>query len=427
MAYKKAFSPMHDKVCMPKITKPLTPTTINNLKPKESRYPKSDGGCVGLFIEVMPSGSKIWRYRYTLNGARSAPVTIGNYPDVSIEAARERGRKYAAQVAAGASPVAEARKDRGVAVSLDVVRIFAEHWHGSQIANKSADYSKTVRRVLDKDVLPFIGNKTLSSVTSGDVLAICERIKGRGSDQAALLARNVVKRMYDYAVAQQLVTVNPAALLVSRFVAKQSSRERVLSPDEVGKLFRAVYKSDMARPNKLALHLLCLTMVRKSELLNAEWSEFDLEAGVWRIPAERMKMSAEHWIYLSAQAVSMFQELRELSFNGRYVFPTRQGREDKPVSKSILNNAISALNLGVDGFVIHDLRRTASTHLNEMGYPSDAIEKALAHTIKGVRGVYNRAQYSAERKRMLQAWADFVDAQIESGRKVVIGNFAKAG
>ena len=123
----------------------------------------------------------------------------------------------------------------------------------------------------------------------------------------------------------------------------------------------------------------------------------------------------------------MFQELRELSFNGRYVFPTRQGREDKPVSKSILNNAISALNLGVDGFVIHDLRRTASTHLNEMGYPSDAIEKALSHSIKGVRGVYNRAQYSAERKRMLQAWADFVDAQIESGRKVVIGNFAKAG
>lgn len=414
---------MYVKVCMPKVVKPLTPTTINNLKPKESRYPKADGGCVGLFIEVMPSGSKIWRYRYTLNGVRSAPVTIGSYPDVSIEAARERGRKYAAQVAAGVSPIAEAKKDRGAAVSLAVVRLFAEHWHGSQIANKSADYSKTVRRVLDKDVLPFIGNKTLSSVTSGDILAICERIKGRGSDQAALLARNVVKRMYDYAVAQQLVTVNPAVLLVSRFVAKQSSRERVLSPNEIGRLFRAVYKSDMARINKLALHLLCLTMVRKTELINAEWSEFDFDSGVWRIPAERMKMSAEHWVYLPDQALGVFKELRELSFSERYVFPARQGREDKPMCKTILNNAIKAINLGVDGFVIHDFRRTASTHLNEMGYPSDAIEKALAHSIKGVRGVYNRAQYSAERKRMLQAWADFVDAQIESGRTGIVGNY----
>ena len=411
---------------MPKIVKPLTPTSINNLKPKASRYPRADGGCTGLFIEVMPSGSKIWRYRYTLSGLRRAPVTIGNYPDISIDAARERVRKYAAQVAAGISPIGEAKKDRGAAVSLDVVRLFANHWHESQIANKSNDYRKTVRRVLDKDVLPFIGSKLLADVTSGDVLAICERIKGRGSDQAALLARNVIKRMYDYAVAQQLVAVNPAALLVSRFIAKQASRDRVLSPTEVGQVFREVYRSDMARPNKLALHLLCLTMVRKTELTNAEWSEIDFDNGVWRIPAERMKMDTEHWVYLPKQALAMFQELRVLSCSERYVFPARQGVDDKPMCKSTLNNAIRAMNLSIERFVIHDFRRTASTHLNEMGFSTDAIEKGLAHTIKGVRGVYNRAQYATERKQMLQAWADFVDSQIETGRKVVIGNFARS-
>lgn len=410
---------------MPTITKPLTPTTISNLKPGASRYPKSDGGCTGLFIEVMPSGSKIWRYRYTLSGERQSPVTIGNYPEISIEAARERGRKYAAQVAQGISPVADAKKDRGAALALDSVKVFAQYWFKEQIADKSEDYRKSTLRALEKDIYPAIGNKPMGEVTPGDVLAICDKIKGRGSPQAALLARNVIKRMYDYAIARQVATINPASLLVARFVATQSSRERVLSPEEIGKVMRAVYLSDMARPNKLALHLLCITMVRKSELLKAEWSEFDFEAAIWRIPAERMKKDKEHWVYLSTQAVGLFKELKALATSETYVFPARHGRMDKPICKSTLNQAIKMLDMGVQHFVLHDFRRTASTHLHEMGMPSDAIEKALAHTIGGIKGVYNRAQYAEEHKKLLQLWADFVDAQIESRCTSIIGNFAK--
>lgn len=409
---------------MPKTVAPLSDTRIKALKPKASRYPVSDGG--GLILEVMPSGSKIWRYRYSLNGKRQAPVTIGDYPAVGLADARERARRYAEIVARGISPVAEAKKDRGAEKMLDSVREVAEHWYRAEIADKSDSYRKVTRRALDKDILPAIGNKAMTAVNAGDVLAICDRIKGRGSPQSALFTRNVVKRMFEYAISRQVATINPAQQLVARYIATPQSRSRVLSPDELGGLLRALYASDMARPSKLAIHLLAITMVRKSELIEAEWSEIDFGNAMWRIPASRMKMDKEHWVPLSAQAVAMFEELRTLSHSDRYVFPMRRGAGDGPISKSTLNAAIRAMNTDIQHFVLHDFRRTASTHLHEMGQSSDAIEKALAHSIKGIKGVYNRAEYAEERRKILQLWADFVEAQRNEGRRVVLGKFSQA-
>ncbi|WP_211467246.1 tyrosine-type recombinase/integrase [Collimonas silvisoli] len=409
---------------MPKAAVPLNDTRIKALKPKAKRYSVSDGA--GLTLEIMTSGAKIWRYRYTLHGDQQPVVTIGDYPAVGLQDARERRRRYAEVVAAGISPIADAKKDRGAAKTLNSVREFADYWYQAEIASKSESYRNTTRRQLDKDIFPAIGNKALSDVTAGDVLAICDRIKGRGSPQSALVTRNVIKRMYEYAVSRQLATINPAQQLVARFIATPQSRTRVLTPDEIGSVLRTVYASNMARPSKLALHLLVITMVRKSELIEAEWSEFDFDAGIWRIPAERMKKDREHWVHLSSQAVALFTELREMSHSARYVLPMRRGYgDDRPIAKSTLNAAVKAMNSDVQHFVIHDFRRTASTHLHEMGLSSDAIEKALAHSIKGIKGVYNRAEYAAERRKILQLWADFVDAQIEGGRKVVIGNFGK--
>lgn len=409
---------------MPKIVQPLTDTRIRALRPKAARYPVSDGA--GLILEIMPSGSKFWRYRYSLHGKRQSPVTIGEYPAVSLAAARERARRYTEIVSSGVSPVADARKDRGATKRLDTVRDFAGYWIEEQMADKSAEYQRTTKRALEKDVYPAIGNKAVAEVTPGDVLAICDRIKKRGAPKMALHTRNVVKRLYEYAIARQLVTVNPAQAVVARFVATQESRDRVLSPDEIGHVLRAVYGSSIRRPLKLAIHLLVLTMVRKSELIEARWSEFDLGAGVWRIPAERMKKDREHWVYLAPQAVQMLRELHEGRTSQLYVFPSSRG-PDRPIAKSTLNQAVRALDLEVQHFVLHDFRRTASTHLHEMGHPSDAIEKALAHTIRGIKGVYNRAEYAEQRRHILALWAAFVETQIDEGRKVIIGKFANAG
>jgi integrase len=395
---------------MPTIVVPLTDIRVKSLKPKETRYFVADGN--GLVLEVMTSGSKIWRYRYSLHARRQPLLTIGDYPAVSLQDARERARKYAEIVAKGISPIADAKKDRGAMKRLDTVKIFAEEWYLIELASKSPEYQRTVRRALEKDVFPAIGNKPLEDVTPGDVLAICDEIKKRGAPKMALTTRNVLKRMFEYAVARQLARTNPAQAVVARFVATQTSRTRVLSPEEIGTVLRSIYTSDIRRTHKLALHLLVLTMTRKSELTEAEWSEFSLDESVWRIPAARMKKAREHWVYLPTQAVSMLRELQALAASDRYVFPSAYGLGEKPIAKSTLNQAVRSLDLDVQHFVLHDFRRTASTHLHEMGLSSDAIEKALAHELKGIKGVYNRAQYADERRRILQVWADFVEAQI---------------
>ena len=182
----------------------------------------------------------------------------------------------------------------------------------------------------------------------------------------------------------------------------------------------------MKRAHKLALHLLILCMVRKSELTEAKWEEIDLDKAEWTIPGERMKKDKPHLVSLSRQAVAMLEELKGLASGSEWVFPSR-GDLQSPIAKSTLNVAIRALEIDVRDFVIHDFRRTASTHLHEAGFNSDWIEKSLAHETKGIRGVYNRAQYADQRREMLQWWADFVDSQIQDGRgKVIIGPFGKA-
>ena len=279
--------------------------------------------------------------------------------------------------------------------------------------------------MLDKDVLPAIGEKPVADVTIQDVLAITDAIKARGADQMALQTRNVIKRLFAYAIARGKTRFNPAAAIEARFIATARSRDVALTQPEIGQLLRAIYQSSIRRQHKLALHLLILCMVRKGELIGARWDEIDFDKAEWLIPAERMKKDKPHLVPLSRQAMAMFEELKGLASKSPWVLPSRNTLKE-PIAHSTLNQAIRSLDLGVRDFVIHDFRRTASTQLHEAGFNSDWIEKALAHEQKGVRGVYNKAEYLAQRREMLQWWADLVDAQIEEGRKVVIGRFGKA-
>jgi integrase len=394
---------------MPRQGTPFTDSKIKSLKPRADRYRVTDTG--GLLLEVMPSGSKIWRYRYQLNGVRQPALTIGPYPQIGLADARRQRDEWSALVARGESPkraVHAAKVER-----MNTVAAFGEVWLGEQSNGKSDSYQTTLRRVMYKDVFPWLGGMPLVDVKPADILELCDRIKSRGSPKMALLTRNVLKRMYDYAIARQMVEANPASALVARFIATEESRTRVLSPSEIGEVLRGIYASDIRRPLKLALHLLAITMVRKTELTESKWEEINLEAGEWDIPSERMKMDRPHRVYLSKQAKMLLEELRTLSGRSAYLFPTVRGTEDKPIACSTLNQAVRSLSLDVQHFVLHDFRRTASTHLHEMGHSSDAIEKALAHKIVGIKGVYNRAEYAEQRRTILQAWGDFVQAQIE--------------
>jgi hypothetical protein len=181
---------------MPKAATPLNDKKILSLKPKEKRYLMADGQ--GLSLEVMTSGAKIWRYRYSLNAKQQPLLTIGEYPAIGLKEARKLAVKYTEIVAKGVSPIADAQKDRGFAKSLNTVREFAEHWYQTQIADKSESYKGITHRVLVKDIYPAIGKKALAEVNAGDILVICDKIKARGSPQAALVTRNVIKRIFEY-------------------------------------------------------------------------------------------------------------------------------------------------------------------------------------------------------------------------------------
>ncbi len=403
----------------------LNDTKLQRLQAKARAYQAADGG--GLYIEVHPSGKKVWRMQYRCGGrgSRKEKVTLGEYPAHTLSEARLWREQCRALLAHGRSPAAAKQAEKAVHAgrATDTVAAFANLWYADVVTRTNSE-PRNIRRVLDKDVLPAIGNKPVAEVTIPDILAITDAVKARGADQMALQTRNVIKRLYAYAIARGKTQFNPAAAIEARFIATARSRDVALSQAEIGKLLRSIYQSSIRRPYKLALHLLVLCMVRKGELIGARWEEIDFDKAEWLIPAERMKKDKPHLVPLSKQAVAMFEELKGLAGHSPWVLPSRNTWK-QPIAHSTLNQAIRSLELGIRDFVIHDFRRTASTQLHEAGFNSDWIEKALAHEQKGVRGVYNKAEYLSQRREMLQWWADLVDAQIEEGRKVVIGRFGK--
>lgn len=406
---------------MPRLAVPLTESQIRALEPRATRYSVADGN--GLVIEVMTTGTKVWRFRYSLDGKRQPLATIGDYRMISLRVARAKAQKYAELVAQGISPVAAARRDRGAESKADVLREAAELYLATAMAGKSDEYRRTTRRALDKDVLPAIGGKPINAVTGDDIVAICDRIKSRGSPKMALHTRNVVKRLYAYLMARELAIHNPAEVVPARSIATFDSRTRVLSGDEIGSMLRSIDASSIRRPLKLALHLLVLTMVRKSDLVESTWAEFDLDSALWTIPAARLHTDRDRVVCLPHQAVSMLRELHRAKASRKYLFPSVRG-DDRPIARSTLNQAVKALGLEVEHFVLHDFRRTASTHLREIAQRADTLGDVSApppHTTRTAESLGQEDQ-AAEQRRMLQRWADFVDEQIDAGQRHAAGS-----
>ena len=385
---------------MPKLATPLSESHIRTLQPRATRYSVADGK--GLILEVMPTGKKVWRFRYTLNGERQPMVTIGDYQLMSLRVARARAQKYAEMVAQGLSPVSIARQDRGAEKRIDVLRDGAELYVASAMPRKSDEYRRTTQRALDKDILPAIGHKPIAQVTTDDIQSICDAIKRRGAPQMALHTRNVAKRLFAFLITRQLATTNPADAIAARTIATQGGRMRVLTASEIGGLLRAIHTSSIRRPLKLALNLLVLTLANKSELIEATWREFDLDAAIWTIPAARAGNGRERRVCLSTQALAMLRELFDIRHGRGYVFPSTRGSEHRPIAKGTLNQAVKTLQLEGEHFVLNDFRRTGLSHLGDL-LQSAQRNEALAESEDA--GGY------AVTAREMQIWADFVDTQ----------------
>ncbi len=395
----------------------LTDTSIRVLKPRRVRYLVTDGR--GLCLEVLPSGKFSWLFRYRIRG-RPEKVSLGRYPDLSLKAARCERDKQATLLAGGRSPAEEKRLAKMALTRDCTMREFAERYYHDIVQRDRKDPSD-MRRYLDNEIFPTLGQKLLSQVTVADVQTLVFRKRDNGKESAAAQIRSLIKRVFDYAMVCGVAQANPAMALPTRFITKVRPRTRVLTPDEIRIYLHTLYRSNIRRQFKLALHLILLTLVRKAELLLAQWKDVDLEGGEWKIPAENSKTEQPHTVYLSTQATKLFLELKALAGGAAWVMPGRSSMA-KPFSHNAMNQAMGSITFDIPPFTIHDLRRTGSTLLHEKGFPSDAIEKALNHQIKGVRGVYNRAEYAEQRRQMLQFWGDYVEA-LATEKEILVASF----
>ena len=383
---------------------PLTDATLKSLKPRETRYTASDGR--GLSIEVFPTGGMGWRYRYQLHG-RTEKVSLGKYPQISLKDARTRRDEFAVAAAKGNSPAKQKRDAKKKTKSAATVGEFGERYF-SEVVQRDRKNPINMRRYLDNEVYPAFGYKRLEDVSTLEIQGLVYRKRDHGFEAAAADLRNLIKRMYDYAVETGACNTNPAKAVGMRFITRARSRTRALSPDEIKIYLQTIYRSNIRRQFKIALHLILLTLVRKSELLLARWEDVHFESGEWHIPEENSKTGKPHIVYLSTRANALFEELRALASDSELVMPGRSSLK-RPFSANALNKALEGLTFPFPPFTIHDLRRTGSTRLHEMGFSSDVIETALNHQIGGVRGIYNKAKYEKPRREMLQAWGEYVE------------------
>jgi len=392
----------------------LTDTALKNLKPKERLYKVSDRD--GMYATVSPAGLVTFRYDYRLNGRRET-LTLGRYgaDGISLARARERCIEARRAVAEGRSPAQAKQREKRRLAEAKTFGEFTVRWSAEA---RMADSTRSMRKsILDRDILPMFKNRLLTEIAADDLRDLCNKVKARGAPATAVHVRDIVKQVFGFAILHGEKVANPADDVGPSSIATFVPKDRALSPTEIRIMLDQMEHVASYPTIKLGLKLILLTLVRKGELIHATWDEVDFEKALWSIPKERMKASKPHNVYLSQQALDIMVALRTCAGGSRYLIPSRYDA-DKCMSNATLNRVTQliverarAQKLPLAPFTVHDLRRTGSTLLNELGFNSDWIEKCLAHEDgRSSRGVYNKAEYGEQRRHMLQEWADMIDA-----------------
>lgn len=390
----------------------LSDTKLRNLKSREKIYKVADRD--GLYVVVTKTGGISFRHNYTLNG-RQETVTFGQYGvgGITLAEARERLDEAKKMIAAGKSPAREKARAKNRDKNAKTFDDWAQAWlRGYEMADSTRDMR---RACYDRELKGPFGNKLLTEITHDDLRDLTDKIVDRGAPATAVHTREVMMQIYRWANERGQRVDNPADLVRPMAIARFAPRERALPPDEIGLMYEYLEKVSAGPQFKVACKLLLLTMVRKGELTDAKWNEISFTDALWTIPKERMKRRNPHLVFLSRQALDIFMALKIFAGGSEWVLPSRYDA-DAPMSNATLNRVLELVYTLAqkDGkelakFGPHDLRRTASTLLHEAGYNTDWIEKSLAHEQKGVRAVYNKAEYREQRTAMLQDWADMID------------------
>jgi len=375
-----------------------------------------------MYVHVTTKGALSFRMDYRLNGRRET-LYLGKYSADGLSLARAREKCIDARraVSEGISPAIEKQRDKR---RLKEAKSFGELGEKWLLAAPMADSTRAMRRsIFERELLPAWRNRLLTEISPDDLRSHCGAIVDRGAPATAIHVRDIVKQIYGFAILHGEKVANPADEVGPASIATFVPKDRSLSPSEIRVLFRVLEKVPTLPTIRLGMRFFLLSMVRKSELQDAIWDEVDFENAVWTIPKERMKRSKAHNVYLSQQMLDILIALKTCAGNSRYLLPSRYDA-DAPMSRATFNRVTYSVveqarkdGLPLEPFTVHDLRRTGSTLLNELGFNSDWIEKCLAHEDgRSSRGVYNKAEYEVQRRHMMQEWSNIMDAWV-AGKK----------
>ena len=388
----------------------LTDTFIRHVTANGKVQKYSDGG--GLFLYVTPTGKKSWRLAYRFAGKQKL-LSFGPYPSVGLREARDKREEVKKLLRENIDP-SEARRQAKEAAAEAARNSFedvAREWFAKYSSQWTLAYKQAVIRILEENLFTHIGKRPINAITPKELLAVIRRVEERGALTIAHKALRDTGRIFRYAVITGRAEHDIAADLRGALAPTVNGHHAaIIEPAAVGELLRKIYAYDGNFFISRALRLAPLVFVRANELLRAEWSELNLEAAEWRIPAERMKMKQIHIVPLSRQALTIFQELYEKSGEGQFVFPGNRAGNDGPMYRGGPLRVLRQIGCATGEHTFHGFRSMASTLLNELGYNADWIERQLAHCERnGVRAAYNYAEYLPERRRMVQEYADYLD------------------
>lgn len=395
----------------------LTNTHIQNARPREAVYRLSDGQ--SLWLEVRPTGAKIWRYRYKI-ADKGNIYTIGEFAPskgpghCSLEKARRLRNEARELVKKGIHPGHDrkAKVREQVRANENTFQAIGEEWIARKEKNWAPGTAKQIKHVFKTDIFPALGKLPIRAVTPQDVLKLIQAVDARGANSYALLIRQWISAVYRFAVATLRADQDPAGPLQGAIERNRTKHSKALSKAELKRLIGALHSYGGDPATMYGLELILLTFVRTVELRGARWEEINFKTAEWRIPADRMKMREVHVVPLSKQALSILKALNVLNGHREFLFPNRRDYK-RYITATTLNRALERMGFlgeGSIGFSAHGFRATASTMLNEAGFRSDVIERQLAHQDRNqVRASYNHAQYLDERRVMMQVWADMVD------------------
>lgn len=396
----------------------LTDVAVRTAKSTDKPTKLSDEK--GLFLLINPNGSKYWRLKYRFAGKEKL-LALGVYPDVTLAEARSRRDQARKLLANGIDPgvVKQQAKYAVKQAAKNSFEAVAREWIAKQSPHWAESHTTKILRRFEQNVFPWIGSRPINEITATEILTVLQRVENRGAIDTAHRVMQNCGQVFRYAVVCGKASRNPAVDLRGALTpAKEKHHASITDPKLIGGLLWSLEGYQGSFVTQCALCLAPLVFVRPGELRKAEWAEFDLDAAEWRIPAERMKMREQHIVPLSTQAVAILRELHALTGDGRFVFPGAR-TNGRPMSENTVNAALRRLGYTKDEMTGHGFRSMASTILNEQGWHRDAIERQLAHAEhNAVRAAYNYAEHLPERRKMMQAWADYLDG-LASGAKVV--------